>query len=266
MEDRRVLRDKSRLEPAIHRRSSLFGFDTANRACSYSELGDVTEALRLRQLCRGLSTEILQAQERERRRIGRDLHDSTLQLLVGVQLNLIRLNQSERGIPGKTLVRECLEAIERVQTELRTLAFMIHPPELEGGIAAALKALAEGLSDRTGLTIETFISRLGEVSLLSQLTLYRLAQEALTNIHRHAKARNVIVRLNATKKRLRLVIEDDGIGFDYKNGNVPAKLGVGIAGMIERVSELGGELRVHHLGHGTSLCATLPRMQRANAV
>jgi two-component system NarL family sensor kinase len=98
-----------------------------------------------------------------------------------------------------------------------------------------------------------------------QLTLYRLAQEALLNIHRHAKATNVTLRLDGTKNRLRLVIEDNGVGFIYKNGRESAKSGVGISGMEERLFEFGGELQIHQLPHGTSLCASLPRMHRANA-
>lgn len=220
---------------------------------------EVTELLTLRRehLERGDSR--LRIQQDERRRIGREIHDSTAQHIVAIHLNLMRLKRMHDDADSTAVFAEIDETIDRVQREIRTISYIFHPPELtEEGLAPALRAMARGFGARTGLRIGVhaegdFAGACGPV----ESTLYRLSQEALTNIHRHAHAEEVRIRLEARRGLLHLLIMDDGIGVPAIS-QTSAELGVGIPGMRLRVEELGGRFTIRRHDFGTLILASVP--------
>ena len=203
--------------------------------------------------------DLLHAQEDERRRMARDLHDSASQLLVSLQFDIIQLKQGAIDPAAIKLLSECSTIIREIQNEIRAMTFINHPPTLATkGIGTALAKLVAGFAKRTGLEVESFINEIRVTSRTNEETLYRIAQEALANVHRHSGATKVKLRLEARDHFIVLTIEDDGIGFDQDVSAKTASLGVGIMGMKERVKELGGSLAIRKLAKGTSVTASLP--------
>ncbi|SNS44288.1 Histidine kinase-, DNA gyrase B-, and HSP90-like ATPase [Sphingomonas laterariae] len=236
-----------------------------DRVCATAACYDITELLELRRNQQTFSAQILNAQERERQRIGRELHDSTSQHLVVLSLSLMQLKQAPHDSGTERIVAEMSDALGRAQDEIRSMSYMFHPPELkEAGLADALGALLRGFAKRTGLTISYTVGPLTSMCACdAETALYRVAQEALINVHKHAFAKAVRVRLEVKGSGLRLSIRDDGVGFD--GGDEAPSLGVGVPGMIARVAELGGALRIRRLTRGTSVTATVPCKQIGHA-
>jgi len=219
---------------------------------------DLTEITQLKRRGRQLGSAVLQAQERERRRIARELHDSTSQLLTTLRLDLSRLRKSsDAEHEWIALLDECTEALNLAQREIRALSYVYHPPSLEGrGLTLALKTMADGFARRTGIAVNFQVDGELAVSPLAEATLYRLAQEALTNVHRHARATKVDVHLVATAKYAHLIIRDNGIGTSMA---LHAPIGVGISGMRERFVQIGGRLTIKSSKRGTTLTGSLRR-------
>jgi len=205
-----------------------------------------------------LDDRVLRAQEEERRRIARDLHDSTSQWLVGLQLSFAQLKRTPLNTPFGPILADCETALASIQREIRTLSYLCHPPALGNrDLGSALEAMTRGLAIRAGLMVQIDLEDVGEIAAATEATLYRLTQEALANICRHAQASTIGLRLASTRNYVHLVIEDDGIGFDAARST--GGPGVGIAGMKERVAQMAGRLSIRQLGQGTSLLASLPR-------
>jgi len=155
------------------------------------------------------------------------------------------------------LLDECTEALNLAQREIRALSYVYHPPSLEGrGLTLALKTMADGFARRTGIAVNFQVDGELAVSPLAEATLYRLAQEALTNVHRHARATKVDVHLVATAKYAHLIIRDNGIGTSMA---LHAPIGVGISGMRERFVQIGGRLTIKSSKRGTTLTGSLRR-------
>jgi two-component system NarL family sensor kinase len=223
---------------------------------------DVTELVGLKRQRRRMGTQLLRAQEVERRRIARELHDSTSQMLVALQFDLARLS-GETGSSSKTLISACKKAVREIQQEIRAFSFLAHPPSLGADdLRVALENLARGFAARSDLEIDVTVSDEGEAADSIRAAIYRLAQEALSNIHRHAHAKRAIIRLVGRKHYLHLLIQDDGVGFDPRRATELQSLGVGVTGMRERVRELGGRLKLQRAEQGTALTVTLPRDKR----
>ncbi|MFL6858681.1 MAG: histidine kinase [Allosphingosinicella sp.] len=220
---------------------------------------DVTALRRIEKQCKRLDATLLRTQELERIRIGRDLHDATSQMLVVLQLALIRLKSKPHDPEAGSIFGEIEEAVDEIHREIRAISYALHPPPLKpGGLAEGLDAMARGFAARTGLAIDfAFEGGAKPLAGTAETTLYRLAQEALANVYRHAKARNVHMRLVARGGRyVHLIVRDDGIGFD---GTAAASTpGVGVAGMRSRIRDLGGRLCIRRLEAGTAVLATLP--------
>jgi signal transduction histidine kinase len=225
---------------------------------------DLTEVNELKRQRRRIGSQVLRAQEGERRRIARELHDSTSQLLVALQLNLASLKRAKDRSTSEALIADCNKVLQEVHREIRGLSFMAHPPSLPvNGLATALESLVTGFASRSGLEIDFQVSDADEGSASVQSALYRLAQEALANIHRHSAAKRASVRLVGTKRCFHLIISDDGIGFDLREGHGARTIGVGIVGMAERVSELGGRFSMRRApAKGTILSVSIPRWKR----
>lgn len=192
----------------------------------------------------------------ERRRIGRELHDSTAQLLVALQLGLMRLRADLDDANSSARLVNVTDAIVEIQQEIRAICCgrEAHFPE-EGDFPAALTAMARHFSRLTGLQISVhveadFVCCAGPIAK----EFYRIAQEALANVHRHAEANNVEIRLCSTAQSARMSIADDGIGIFSGTADV----GVGLGSIRQRAIELGGTLSVRQLAQGTEIAVRVP--------
>lgn len=184
------------------------------------------------------------AELNERRRIGRELHDSTSQLLVAARLGLSRL-AARRLLDEEAMqvLEDARLAVDGAQREIRNLSFVLHPPSLvETGLDEALRTFATGFARRTGLEIDIEVGRAAwRMPFMIKVALFRVAQEALMNVYRHAKAARVVVRLKHKGRRIVLEVEDDGVGMQRTSGEPPVE-GVGISGMRARMMQIGGAL------------------------
>lgn len=215
---------------------------------------------------RQLSGNLLRSQDEERRRIARELHDSTAQSLAALVINLTRLDESpaELGPGTRDLIADSLALAEQCARELRTLSYLLHPPLLdELGLGAALRQYVNGFAQRSGIRVDLNVP-VG-VGCLSQdvaTTLFRLVQESLTNIHKHSGSQTAAVRLARRGERLTLEVKDEGRGIPSERLRVSdeqlAAFGVGITGMRERVRQLGGQLEIKSDRQGTTVTAILP--------
>jgi len=213
---------------------------------------------------RQLLTDMLRLQDAEQRRIGRELHDTIGQSLAAVEINLSLLRRSVAAddAGSQQLLDESAQIAKQCLSELRTASYLLHPPLLdELGLATALRWLADGFRERSDIQLHVAIAdepmRLPEAA---ELALFRVAQEALTNVHRHSGARSAEIRLSRDAESVSLCISDSGHGMPddaSASGGTPA-FGVGLAAMRERMCEIGGELQLRSDTTGTVVAATLP--------
>lgn len=213
---------------------------------------------------RAYQAKLLRAQDEERRRIARDLHDGTAQHLALAQVMLETVRKARTFEAIETACLDIESALGTAQHQMRTLSYVLHPPELEeaGGIVEALSSFLKGFARRTGLSVR-FHNLAGYLkpSADLEIALYRVAQEALVNVGKHAFASTVEVRLRRIAKYLALEIEDDGIGIsnDIIEGRMREAVGVGLSGMRERVEGLGGMFCVERRLTGTHVGAYFPQ-------
>jgi len=211
-----------------------------------------------------IARQVLDAEEGERRRIGRELHDSTVQHLVGLSLILSRLRHSASSSYSLAL-DEMQSLLETVQSEMRSFVFLLHPPAVnEQGLEQSLRRLACGFQRRTGLTILVDIRLDGAfLSFDAEVALFRVAQEALMNVHRHARARQVTIDLFDDDTCIILSVADDGVGMNYSSMEQAFHDGgVGLSGMRARVMQLGGDLHLFSGDQGLRIEARVPRRAR----
>ena len=195
--------------------------------------------------------------------MARELHNLTSQMLVALGFDLSRLGRGNVGPEILAIIEGCKKSLQEIQREIRTFSFVAHPPSLTANsLASALQNLASGFAKRTGLDIEVNVSDFGEASASVEAAIYRLSQEALANIYRHACATRAIVRLDSRKSCLHLIISDDGVGFHVVDGASRSGFGVGVIGMQERVRELGGRMSIRRAAQGTVVTVSLPRHKR----
>ena len=215
---------------------------------------------------RQLSGRLLQLQDEERRRIARDLHDSTGQKLVALSLDLTVLNAFAPDLPPKAsaAVNECLLLAEQISSEIRTLSYLLHPPLLdEVGLASAVQWYIDGFTRRSNIRVNLdFAPQLPRMKHELEITFFRILQEALTNVHRHSGSKVANVRFVLNRDGVTLEVEDSGRRIDrtalVSSGEPVGTLGVGIRGMQERVRQLGGQFEVNSNTGGTTIRATLP--------
>lgn len=217
-----------------------------------------------------LSARLLRLQDEERRHLARELHDTTAQKLAILLLNLKRLDAQTPILSptAKATLGDCHALAGQCADELRTLSYLLHPPLLdELGLPGAVRDYADGFARRSGLRVDLEVSpSLDRLPREMELSLFRVLQESLTNVHRHSGSRTVSIRLIEMNGEVWLEIEDTGRGLrpnaDPASGQVsPNKLGVGIVGMRERLRELGGRLELESTGRGTMVKAILPWKQ-----
>jgi two-component system sensor histidine kinase UhpB len=215
-----------------------------------------------------LSRRLLTVQEEERRHLSRELHDEFGQLLATVTLHL----HAAKGVAGANAqpsLDESIAVLQEAGAQVRSLALELRPTMLEtGGLESALRWLAEQHQQRTGIVTEV-VGHVTEVSGDLAIACFRVVQEALTNVVRHARARHVWIELSQREGLVELVVRDDGVGFDVTRTLERAASGgnLGLLGMRERVEILGGNLEIDSReGEGTRICIALPLTEAGSAM
>jgi signal transduction histidine kinase len=199
---------------------------------------------------------VVEAQELERARLARELHDETGQALASILLGLRSLEQSLESESYLARVAAVRELVVSTLHDVRRLAVELRPAALDDfGLAAAIERLVETHREGDATAVELEV-QMGEERLPADVetTLYRIAQEALTNVTKHAGAKQISVLLTRSERAAVLVVEDDGTGFDSRNETD----GLGLTGMRERVALVGGHLRVETSGAGTTIAVEIP--------
>ena len=221
---------------------------------------DLTEILQLRREKRDLDQTVNEGQAIERRRIGRELHDSTSQLLAAMGLVLGRLRHESPALEAAGLVEEMQELLKEVHEEIRSVSYLAHPPSLKDlGLDTALRSLIEGFGRRAA--IETSFEIEGQAVPMAasvESAIYRLVQEALSNVHRHAHANGVRVLLSFHRWSTHVVVADNGVGILPETVINRIGEGVGLASMRSRLAEVGGRLTVRALRPGTAIIGSVP--------
>ena len=229
---------------------------------------DITERKQAVDEVRQLSGRLLRARDEERRRIGRELHDSTAQELVAVAVNLDLVQQRSTGrdVTTDNLLADSQAILEQSQRELRTLAYELHPPTLdEVGLAGAVQEYAAGFTQRSGIKVRLdTIPALGRLPGETERALFRLVQESLGNVHRHSGSSTATIRIARDAAAVILEVTDQGCGLHLRGNGTVAKAGVGLAGMRERVRQLGGRFEIESSGRGTTVRATVPGEAKAD--
>jgi PAS domain S-box-containing protein len=237
-------------------------------ALIYAIYHDITERKRAHDELRELTAQLLQSQDEERRRLARELHDSTGQKLAALAINLSVLNQAaaadaraQRALSESVaLTRDCVR-------EIRTLAYLLHPPELEElGLAEAARDCINGFSQRSGIPVELELSSdLGRLPREVETALFRILQESLNNILRHSGSPRARVHIYRSPSSVTIKVQDEGKGVQEstvrRGSKQSAMPGVGVAGMRERVRQLGGDFEFRSTPNGTTLKAVVPLNQ-----
>ena len=213
---------------------------------------------------RELSGRLLQLQDEERRRIARELHDSVGQLLAAISMNTETIKaESEKLSPAAA---EALfhnsRMVDEILGQIRTISHLLHPPLLdEAGLASALDWYVNGFSQRSNIDVSLNMpNELGRLSRELELTIFRVVQESLTNIHRHSGSTTASIQITCDDGRLSLQIRDTGKGMSPTKAIAlkTGASGVGLRGMRERLAQVGGDLTLQSDGNGTLVTAILP--------
>jgi signal transduction histidine kinase len=210
---------------------------------------------------RTLSAKLLTLQDEERRKFARELHDSVGQHLAAAKMAISSL---QRKLPGDATVQDCIKLLDDSIAETRTISHLLHPPLLdEAGLNSASRWFVEGFGKRSGIDVKLdIVDGAGRLPEATELVLFRVLQESLTNVHRHSGAKRADVSLQMAGNQVILRVRD------YGNGMPPAVVqslredgaggGVGLAGMTERIREIGGRLEINSSAIGTEIVARVP--------
>jgi signal transduction histidine kinase/CheY-like chemotaxis protein len=210
-----------------------------------------------------LSARILQLQDEERRRIARDLHDITGQELAVVIMQLMQVARQQRAdTESMKGITDAASMLRKIEDEVRTLSYVLHPPLLdELGLGAALNWYVEGFTKRSGIAVKVNIpGGLPRLTKEKEIALFRVVQEALTNVMRHSGSRTAEITVSFDAQAVSLTVRDEGKGMGRKRFASTRKRepGVGIMGMTERLQQLGGGLELRSLPAGTEVLAMVP--------
>jgi PAS domain S-box-containing protein len=246
-------RARDELETRVRERTAEL--QQANQALQ----AEITERRFAEESLRLLSGQLLRLQDEERRRLVRELHDGATQNLMALSMNLSALcDTASPGAHGRSGVAECLKLVDDSLEEIRTISFLLHPPLLETmGLSCALPNYVQGFSQRSGILVSLDMpADLGRLGRDVEITLYRIVQEALSNVLRHSRSRTARITLSPGSDSVTLEVADQGCGLPHTpDGH---RLGVGITGMRERVRLLGGNLELKSANPGTIIRVVLP--------
>ena len=230
-------------------------------------VADITSRKRLEARAERLSDRLLTIQEEERRSIAQELHDSTVQHLVAAALILTSLKAKSSSESTAPQDWDGLEAsLEEAMKELRTFSYLMHPPALRGQhLDHSLQQYVDGFADRSGIACKLKVnSWVNEIALPLRRSMFRIVQEGLANVHRHASASKASVEIRRNGPLLHLIIIDNGRGMHTRQGtDRPARPGIGIRGIRVRLHRHGGRLRITQpVAGGTRIHAVLPLAAR----
>jgi PAS domain S-box-containing protein len=224
---------------------------------------DITERKKFESALRHLSGRLLQAQDEERRKVAREVHDGIGTYVSGLSLALgkIRTFLDESNPEHCKALAECRELIQAAAGEIRSISYLLHPPMIEVmGLESALEWLVRGFSSRSGIGISLQLAPdLGRLKPEIELTLFRVTQEALSNVYRHSGSSTAAVRLFPESAKIVLEVADQGQGMQPHSVGSAPDFTVGISGMRERVEDLGGTFSIESVpGEGCTVRAALP--------
>lgn len=275
----RVRKDGSRfwsnvvVTPLRDETGNIIGFskitrDMTERKALLDRIQEHAEELeKAEQSLRQLSGRLLQVQDDERRRLARELHDGAGQTLAALNMNLESLHDALKGKIAPTLAQKLAESIRlasQVIKETRTLSYLLHPPLLdEAGLRDALHWFVGGFIERSGIQTDLEVTpNLSRLPRELEIAIFRIIQESLTNIHRHSRSSKASIHLAVNANEVSLTIADQGVGMPAapaaNEPNKGKKLGVGVAGMRERVLQLGGRFEITPGDPGTIIKAVFP--------
>ncbi len=250
------------ITPVRDETGKLIGFAKVTR--------DVTDRMEKEKSLRDLTGHLLQMQDEERRRIGRDLHDTLGQCVTAMKISLDTLasglDEKNAAISGQ--VMQCARLAEECVKEVRTISYLLYPPMLEEmGLKSAIPWYVEGFTTRSGIQVTFDASAdFGRLSRDTELALFRVLQESLTNVHRHSGSRTAHVRLSTDGAMAILEVKDDGKGIPAtilkeSGEGWQRAIGVGLRGMKERIGQLGGRLAISSTAQGATVTATVPAQE-----
>ena len=257
----RDMTDRMYAQQALDRANKELKNEIFDRKLAEQKLAESEQSLRM------LSLHLLRTQDEERRRIGRDLHDSLGQILTAMKMNL----EAMAPLAGerREQILKCIELADSCIREVRTISYLLYPPMLEElGLRSAVPWYLDGFAARSGIRTTFDVSPdFDRLPPESELALFRVLQEALTNVHRHSESPVAHVRLNRNNGTTALEIRDEGKGLPVSvlSSDAPGHLpptGVGLRGMTERMKQLGGQLEVSSSDRGTILIATVPSSEK----
>jgi signal transduction histidine kinase len=215
-----------------------------------------------------LSSRLQQIRDEERRQIARELHDSVGQLLTALSINIavVQSQVSHLDPSAVRAVSENASLIDQLSRETRTISHLLHPPLLDvAGLASAVRWYVDGFSERSKIKIDVDIpEEFRRLSDETEIAIFRMVQECLTNIHRHSGATAAAIRFRAEDSRVLVEVQDNGNGITLDKQlelTLPGRSGVGFRGMRERFRQLGGTLKIQSEGRGTTVTATLPLVE-----
>ena len=257
----RDVTERMRAQEALQAANANLQAEAAQRQAAQQKLAASEGSLR------HLSLHLLRSQDEERKRIGRELHDSLGQYLAMLKMNLdsLQLLPENESNGNRAQIAECIHLAEESIKEVRTISYLLYPPMLEEiGLRSAVAWYLEGFSKRSNIRItlkaDPDVRRLPRES---ELAMFRVLQESLTNVHRHSGSSVATVRLQMQNGHVVLQVEDQGKGIspgllEESGKEWLGSLGVGLRGMRERMQQLGGRLEVSSSDRGTSVSASLP--------
>jgi signal transduction histidine kinase len=212
---------------------------------------------------RKLSLRLLHSEDTERRRIARELHDTTGQSLTALAMNLASLRKSAHrlNVKERKLLAHSLNLAKQSARDISTISYLLHPPMLdEFGLADALRWYVRGFSRRSGIGVALTIDpKLGRLPRHTELAVFRVVQEGLNNVRKHSESGRADIQLVLRNRLLVIELRDFGHGLRPSHKSQPiASLGIGIAGMRERLQQYGGDLELHSTKSGTLVRGILP--------
>jgi signal transduction histidine kinase len=226
---------------------------------------DITERKQAQDALQMFSRQLIEAQEDERRRIARELHDQIGQVLTAVKMNLYTVQRVCNGTEEGAHIKDNIEAVDEALRLVRDLSVDLRPPLLDDlGLVTALRWYVDRYAKRTGIAAEVIVELHDPNERFSrevETACFRIAQEALTNVVRHARATDAAVTLRKEGSILVLSVKDDGVGFDHEalQRRAPRAATLGLLGMQERAHAAGGVLEIHsRISKGTEIRLKLP--------
>ncbi len=244
---------------------SLSPLETEDGIVVTSAIRDISQRKRSEEALRTLSGQLMRTQDEERRRIARELHDSAGQILAALGMNLAPVESENGKVPPRTAkaIKESLGLINDLSNQIRTIAHLLHPPLLdEVGLSSGLRLFLEGFEERSKIKVNLEIpDNFERLPQELETAIFRVVQECFTNIHRHSGSRVAAIRVAREGNEVKVEVRDQGKGMPAGPSGASRghrRMGVGIQGMHERITQLGGRFEIRSGKKGTTVVASVP--------